>query len=99
MEEIQDRIPLIVSGLLENLYERSSYRYVTLVVDVASVRYDTYIMTMTFDVRISKDFDLGWCIYLDDAVESIKSKYPHTYSRKDTYIDWKTMRIMKPLKK
>ena len=56
-------------------------------------------MTMTFDVRISKDFDLGWCIYLDDAVESIKSKYPHTYSRKDTYIDWKTMRIMKPLKK
>ena len=99
MEEIQDKIPLIVSGLLDSSYERSSYRYVTVVVDVASVRHDTYIMTMTFEVRISKDFYLGWCIYLEDAVESIKSKYPYTYGRKDTYIDWKTIRIMKPLKK
>ena len=99
MEDRPEKIPLIVSGLLESSYERSSYRYVTLVVDVASVRYDTYIMTMTFEVRISKDFDLGWCIYLEDAVESIKSKYPYTYGRNDTYIDWKTIRIMKHLKK
>lgn len=99
MEDRQEKIPLIVNGLFESSYERSSYRYVTLVVDVASVRYDTYIMTMTFDVRIIKDFDLGWCIYLEDAVESIKSKYPYTYGRKDTYIDWKTIRIMKPLNK
>lgn len=84
---------IILKGLYENSYMKGSFRYVTLTTDVASKFTDNFIMTLTYEAKIHKDFEIGWCVSVEDMVASIGEKYPYTLGRKDAYIDWKTTRL------
>ena len=89
---------ITLKGLYENSYIKGSCRYVTLTTDVASKVTDNFIMTLTYEVQINKDFEIGWCVSVEDMVASIGEKYPYTLGRKDAYIDWKTTRLKTSLK-
>ena len=84
---------IIIKGLYDNSYIKGSCRYVTLTTDVASKVTDNFIMTLTYEAKIQKDFEIGWCVSVEDMVSSIGEKYPYTLCRKDAYIDWKTTRL------
>lgn len=84
---------IILKGLYENSYIKGSCRCVTLTTDVASKVTDNFIMTLTYEAKIQKDFEIGWCVSVEDMVASIGEKYPYTLGRKDAYIDWKTTRL------
>lgn len=84
---------ITLNGLYENSYIKGSCRYVTLTTDVASRVTDNFIMTLTYEVQVNKDFEFGWCVSVEDMVASIGEKYPYTLGRKDAYIDWKTTRL------
>ena len=80
---------ITLNGLYENSYIKCNCRYVTLTTDVASRVTDNFIMTLTYEAKIQKDFEIGWCVSVEDMVASIGEKYPYTLGRKDAYIDWK----------
>ena len=84
---------IILNGLYENSYMKGNCRYVTLTTDVASRATDNFIMTLIYEAKIQKDFEIGWCVSIEDMVSSIGEKYPYTLGRKDAYIDWKTTRL------
>ena len=84
---------ITLKGLYENSYIKGSCRYVTLTTDVASKVTDNFIMTLTYEAKIHQDFEIGWCVSVEDMVASIGEKYPYTLGRKDAYIDWKTTRL------
>ena len=84
---------ITLNGLYDNSYIKCSCRYVTLTTDVASKVTDNFIMTLTYEVQVNKDFEFGWFVSLEDMVSSIGEKYPYTLGRKDAYIDWKTTRL------
>lgn len=84
---------IILNGLYDNSYIKGNCRYVTLTTDVASIATDNFIMTLTYEVQVNKDFEIGWCVSVEDMVSSIGEKYPYTLGRKDAYIDWKTTRL------
>lgn len=84
---------ITLNGLYDNSYIKCNCRYVTLTTDVASRVTDNFIMTLTYEAKIQKDFEIGWCVSVEDMVASIGEKYPYTLGRKDAYIDWKTTRL------
>lgn len=84
---------ITIKGLYDNSYIKGNCRYVTLTTDVASKVTDNFIMTLTYEAKIQKDFEIGWCVSVEDMVASIGEKYPYTLGRKDAYIDWKTTRL------
>ena len=84
---------ITLNGLYEKSYIKGSCRYVTFTTDVASKVTDNFIMTLTYEAKIHKDFEIGWCVSVEDMVASIGEKYPYTLGRKDAYIDWKTTRL------
>ena len=84
---------ITLNGLYEKSYMKGNFRYVTLTTDVASKVTDNFIMTLTYEAKIHKDFEIGWCVSVEDMVASIGEKYPYTLGRKDAYIDWKTTRL------
>lgn len=84
---------ITLNGLYEKSYIKGSCRYVTLTTDVASKVTDNFIMTLTYEAKIHKDFEIGWFVSVEDMVASIGEKYPYTLGRKDAYIDWKTTRL------
>ena len=84
---------ITLKGLYENSYIKGSCRYVTLTTDVASKVTDNFIMTLTYEAKIQKDFEIGWCVSVEDMVASIVEKYPYTLGRRDAYIDWETTRL------
>ena len=84
---------ITLKGLYDNSYTKGIFRYVTLTTDVASKVTDNFIMTLTYEAKIQKDFEIGWCVSVEDMVASIGDKYPYTLGRKDAYIDWKTTKL------
>ena len=84
---------ITLNGLYENSYIKGSCRYVTLTTDVASKVTDNFIMTLTYEAKIQKDFEIGWCVSVEDMVASIGEKYPYTLARKEAEIDGKTKRV------
>ena len=84
---------ITLNGLYEKSYMKGKCRSVTLTTDVASKVTDNFIMTLTYEAKIQKDFEIGWCVSVEDMVASIGEKYPYTLGRKDAYIDWKTTRL------
>ena len=90
---------IILKGLYENSYIKGNCRYVTLTTDVASRATDNFIMTLTYEVQVNKDFEFGdWCISVEDMIESMEKKYPYTCSRKDVYLDLKGTKVKRLIK-
>lgn len=93
-QERRRRIHFVEEGMLEYSFFINGRRMVTLSTDFAFRKSDNFYRSVTYDVPIVKDMEIGWHVECEEIIRVLKERYPFTCSRKDLYIDFNTIKLI-----